>query len=268
MSLVLYPARHGAPMSLLRAATITLVAMLPLLLASGPAAASPSASSRFWGYYQLTDEAWTFARTGADQSIPADGSVEGWRYAAADLSTPRYSRANVTFEQACGSVSPVAKTKRVGVVIDYGRPADAKDASAKPPAPRVACTQVPTEASGAQVLAAAADLRSEESRVCGVDSYPATGCFEEVATPAPAAAAPDEPVTLAAVQPNNAAGTTVTASSQAATTQEAAVEQDANTQPDAGPGMLTWVAILITLVVIAAAIWLSLRRRHTATTRR
>lgn len=260
MSRLLYPPRHGAPTSALRAAILTLIAMLPLMLVSGPATAAPSASSRFWGYYQLTDNAWTFASTGAEQSTPADGSVEGWRFAVADASTPRYPRAIATFEQACGSVPPVENTKRVGVVIDYGRPADAADPSATPPAPRVACSQVPTEATGAQVLAAAADERIENGIVCGIDAYPAAGCFEDVATPAPAAAAPDESVTLAA-QPSSAA--------QPATTQEGAAEsQDAHPESSAGPGMLTWVAILLTLLVIAAAIWFSIRRRQSTATRR
>lgn len=259
MSRVLHPPRHGASTSSLRAAILTLIVMLPLL-ASGPATAAPSASSRFWGYYQLTGDAWTFASTGAEQTTPADGSVEGWRFAVADFSAPRYPRAIATFEQACGAVEPVENTKRVGVVIDYGRPADAAESSVTPPAPRVACSQVPTEATGAQVLAAVADLRIENGIVCGLDSYPATGCLEDVATPAPAAAAPDESVTLAA-QPSSAA--------EPAATEEAADQsQNADSTPDAGPDTLTWVAIVLTLLVIAAAIWFSLRRRQSSAARR
>lgn len=231
----------------------SLIALLAaLLMLPGPSAcAAPSASSRFWGYYQLTDGAWAFATTGADQQTPADGSVEGWRYAVGDLATPRLPRAVATFEQACATTPATPDTKRVGVVIDYGRQADAPEGAGEPPAARVACAQVPTAATGAQVLAAVAEVRVEDNLVCGVDSFPATGCFEEVATPSPEVTAADEPVTLATAAPGE----------QAHSGDAAADQQDDQAEQDSGAGVLTWVALAVVLLAVVAALWLSKRRR-------
>ena len=58
-----------------------------------------AAAYRYWGFYQLTDGAWTFAQKGpATRPSPTDGSVDGWRYAVADEASTRYPRAVLTFD--------------------------------------------------------------------------------------------------------------------------------------------------------------------------
>lgn len=239
-----------------------------------PASAAPSASaSRFWGYYQLTGDQWAFATTGPDGTTPADGSVEGWRYAVATMDQPRFPRAVLTFEQICGQTAAQDGSKRVGVVIDYGRAADSAD-GATPPQPRAVCAVVPANATGTQVLGAVAQTRTEGAAMCGIDAHPATGCFEEVGTPSPEAAAADEPVDLAPATPASP-GATATAeptATPAATPAETAqpqgqdqqtpqTQQPQQTQEQGGAGAMTWVIVGVLVVLAAAgALIVSLRR--------
>jgi hypothetical protein len=181
-----------------------------LVMLAGVAVAAPAqaAAYRFWGYFQLTNGAWTFAQTGPQQAVPKDGSVEGWRFAVADESSTRTPRAKPTFDDLCAAVRVAAGTKRVGLVIDYGRPADSAD-SATPQAPRALCVAVPEKATGSDVLiAAGATLRLDKGLTCAIDGWPATSCGEKV-DPVPAAAAsPDTSVTMAAPTPSTTAGET------------------------------------------------------------
>lgn len=170
-----------------------------LVVLAGVAVAAPAqaAAYRSWGYFHLADGAWSFAQTGPAGVTPADGSVEGWRFAVAEMSPVRAPRATLTFEALCASTPAKAGTKRVGLVIDYGRPADSADA-AEPLAPRALCVAVPEKATGSEVLAAGATQRLEKGFVCAIDGWPATDCGGEV-DPVPAAAAsPDTDITIAA----------------------------------------------------------------------
>ena len=67
-------------------------------------------------------------RSGPAEAAPADGAVEGWRYAVAGAE-PRFPRADGDFELICGSTDADAGEKRVAVVIDYGTDADSEDGS-------------------------------------------------------------------------------------------------------------------------------------------
>jgi hypothetical protein len=193
------PNRH-APM--LRAAVILVLVTLAGGVAAAPAQA---AAFRFWGYFHLEKGAWAFAQTGPAQAVPADGSVEGWRFAVADESSTRTPRATPSFDALCAGTPATAGTKRVGLVIDYGRPADTVD-SAQPPAPRATCVAVPPKATGSDVLVAArATLRVDKAITCAIDAWPATGCGEPV-DPVPAAAtSPDTSITIAAPKAGTAA---------------------------------------------------------------
>lgn len=150
------------------------VLLTPVL---GVSAANAEAAPLFWGYFQWTDGEWQFASTGPDGATPEDGAVEGWRFAAnsADL-PPRPPRAEGDFEVICGSTpEPASGEKRVAVVIDYGL-ADEAPEGAEPPAARGDCAVVPEDATGADVMAAVAQVREQDSLVCGFDGYPASGC--------------------------------------------------------------------------------------------
>jgi hypothetical protein len=184
------------------------ITLFLVILAGGVIAVPAQAAAfRYWGYFQLTNGAWAFAQTGPAQAVPKDGSVEGWRFAVADESSTRNPRATPTFETLCASTPVTTGNKRVGLVIDYGRPADAAEATPAPPALRATCVAVPEKATGSDVLVAAkATLRLDpKGLTCAIDGWPATGCGGPV-DPVPAAAAsPDTIVTIAAPAPSASA---------------------------------------------------------------
>jgi len=196
------PARH---VRMLRAAVILLLVTVAGAFVAAPAQA---AAYRYWGYFHLTNGAWAFAQTGPAQAIPANGAVEGWRFAVADESSIRDPRATPTFDALCAGTPVKAGSKRVGLIIDYGRPADSAD-GAQPPAPRATCVTVPPKATGSDILVAGgATLRLDKALTCAIDGWPATGCGP-IVDPVPAAAAsPDTAVTIAAPKASGAADPT------------------------------------------------------------
>jgi hypothetical protein len=196
-----------------------------------PAGSAQAAAYRYWGYYQLEGSTWKFAPKGPDQLTPADGAVEGWRFAVAGESDTRAPRVTTTFDAVCGSTAAQSGKKRVAVVIDYGRPADQPDPSTTPPAPVGRCAVVDTAATGAEVLAAVATVRSQDKLVCALDGIPATGCGDAVKTVSAQAAAADTPTRLA-----------VPAKSSAATSSSAS---------SSGPGASFWTFAGIAFVVLA-----------------
>lgn len=210
-----------------------------------PAGSANAAAYRYWGYYQLGGSTWQFATKGADQTSPADGSVEGWRFAVAGETDTRTPRVTTTFEEVCGDTAAEAGNKRVAVVIDYGRAADTED-GAEPPAPVAKCASVASAASGAEVLAAVASVRAEKALICGIDGHPATGCGGEVKEVSAAAAAPDTPTTLA---PKTVPATT--AQAQGASDEAAG----------SGSNALWYAGILVVIAIAAAALFLAMRRR-------
>ncbi|MBU6243982.1 MAG: hypothetical protein KGP12_02075 [Actinomycetales bacterium] len=180
------------------AAGCLLVASAAMVAGTVPAQA---ASYRYWSYWWTADGAWTFATAGPSSSVPGDGSVEGWHFGVTSVAgtatdAPRVDPLDA-FAGACGSVAPAPGTKRVALVIDPGVPADAPDGQL-PGEPRLACAQVPMEATGYQALRSVAAVRTEDGLLCGIDGYPLTGCADVVADQARATAppAPDPPATL------------------------------------------------------------------------
>lgn len=195
---------------LLRAGVIFVLLTLAGALVAAPA---QGASYRYWGYFHLTKGAWAFAQTGAAGVIPADGAVEGWRFAVADESSVRYPRAKPAFGALCPAATTKTGTKRVGLVLDFGRPADSADGSA-PPAAKATCVTVPVKATGADILiASGATLRVSKTLDCAIDGWPATGCGDPVANVSAAAAAADTAMTIAAPKANPAGPATQSASS-------------------------------------------------------
>jgi hypothetical protein len=229
----------------LRVLLAALVAAAVTVLTVGPAHA---AAYRFWGFYQLSNGQWTFAQKGSDQTVPADGSVDGWRFAVGDESSTRLPRAVLTFDAICASTPAVSGSKRVGVVVDFGRPADAEDA-ATPPAPTAVCAVVPTAATSTDVLAKAGELRVEKGLVCAVAGYPASGCGGAVKQVSAEAKAADTPVTIAAP------------AASASATPNASAPADAAAQPASSTGTtVAWV--VVALVVLALVAYLVVRSRR------
>ena len=246
-------ARPAARAVLMLALAAVLGVALPSLLA--PAGTAHAASYRFWGYYQLTGSSWAFAQKGPADTTPKDGAVEGWRFAVSDETTPRFPRATPTFAALCGGTAAKAGSKRVGVVIDSGRPADA-DGGATPPAPQAACAVVDTKASGAEVLATVASVRVDKGLTCAVNGYPATGCGAEVKQVPAAAKAADTPVTIPA-----GAAASPSASPDAAQPGNPATSAAAQ---DSGVSAATWAGIVIVLALVAVVAFVALRRRRRA----
>jgi len=190
---------------ILRAAVI---AILVTLAGSVVVAPAQAAAYRYWGYFHLAKGAWAFSQTGPAQAIPADGTVDGWRFAVADESSIRTPRATPTFEALCAGTAIKTGSKRVGLVIDFGRPADSAD-GATPPVAQATCVTVPTKATGSDVLVAGgATLRLDKAMTCAIDGWPATGCGEAVAPVPAAAASPDTMITIAAPKASGMASTT------------------------------------------------------------
>lgn len=233
------PVRAGARTGV-RAAVALLVVALAALVAAPQAQA---AAYRYWGYFQLTDGAWAFAQKGPEQTVPKDGSVEGWRFAVADQSSTRAPRVIPTFDQLCSGTTKASGQKLVGLVVDFGRPADSSDSST-PPAPRGECVSVPQDATGSAVLVAAGlTLRVDKGLMCAIQNWPASGCGEPVAQVPAAAQSPDASITLPA---------------KASPSKEA-------TDENAGDGGLptaAWIGIAA-VVVVAAGLGLLARRRST-----
>ncbi|MFE6910634.1 SCO2322 family protein [Streptomyces erythrochromogenes] len=176
----------------LPAAALALGVVLALL-AAAPALA---AGYRYWSFWDgAAGGQWSYATQGPSLARPADGSVQGFRFAvskdaAAEAAKPR---AAADFEAVCGATPPAEGRKRVALVIDFGVQADAPTGEVVPQeAPRTACAQVAPEATTAEALAAVAKpLRyNSAALLCAISGYPQHGCGEQIAeTGAPQASA-------------------------------------------------------------------------------
>lgn len=160
-----------------------------LLLAPGAMTAAHAEDSyRYWSYWWGSEAGeWEYAQTGPADRELTDGDVEGWRFLTSAEAVPTdLPSAPADFAAICTDGEPIPGQVRVGMVIDYGSPADVPDGDAPPEGdnPRIECVTVPQGSTAEQALAAVADVRTESGAVCGIDGYPAAGCFEIVAVPA------------------------------------------------------------------------------------
>ncbi|AYG83186.1 hypothetical protein DWB77_05382 [Streptomyces hundungensis] len=202
-----------------------LLALVVLATGAGPAQA---AGYRYWAFWDLAGDAWTYATQGPASAHPGDGSVQGFRFAvSADSRDASQPRTAPSFEAVCGTTPTKDGTKRVALVIDFGTPEDATPGET-PPAARNACAQVPPDATTADALAAVAKpLRyNSAALLCAIGGYPRTGCGEQVADPSAPKAEP------------------------------------ANTGHDSGPSVGLLAGVAAVLALGAAAIWQARRRRN------
>ncbi|MEW2139183.1 SCO2322 family protein [Streptomyces sp. NPDC005409] len=157
------------------------------VLAAGPALAS---SYRYWSFWDggSGGGTWSYATTGPSLARPADGSVQGFRFAVsrdagAEAARPR---AAADFAAVCGATPAAEGTKRVALVIDFGVPADAPAGEGPPQeSPRTACAQVAPQATAAEALASVAKpLRyNGAALLCAIAGYPQQGCGEPISSP-------------------------------------------------------------------------------------
>jgi hypothetical protein len=232
------------------------LSLLVGLLIAGTATTTAQAENgyRFWGYYQWSGSQWAFAQKGSDVVVPADGAVEGWRYAVGGAK-PRVPRAAGDFNAICGPTAAETGKKRVALVIDPGTPTDSATGAAPPPATGT-CVVTDQKATGAKILAAVAKVRIEKGLTCGIAGYPASGCgdpVKDIKVPAT-----DAPIKLQIGAPVGSATTpTPTAAPTTQTTQAAASTNDSGAP---------WGGIVIAAVVVVALAGggFALSRRRTA----
>lgn len=174
--------------------------LVGVLLAAIFASTAQAAAYRYWTYWKVAGPSWEFAQAGPAGTTPADGSVEGWRFAVSATSGDQSNAPGIdpvaAFEEICATTAPVEGSKRVALVVDPGSAGDAPPGEAPGPV-KTYCTVTPLDASGYDVLRSAGPVRVGEGLVCGIAGYPARECAEvvdqtqaEPATDAPAVQAP------------------------------------------------------------------------------
>lgn len=168
----------------------------------GMAGSAHAAAYRYWTYWQGGTGTWAFATAGPASLVPADGSVEGWRFAvtttagqAADAPTTTPS-----FSDICGSTPAQPDRKRVALVVDPG-PASIAPEGQTPPAPIATCILAEPDATGYQVLRAATSVRTDGGLICGIGDYPAGECAPVVEDPVPATGSSSASPTTSAMEP-------------------------------------------------------------------
>jgi hypothetical protein len=173
------------------------LALLALILTSvalvgTTAPANAATYFRYWMYFSAQDGTYDTYDKGVGATVPKDGSIEAFRFAASDTKNPNQPRidlASVDFDAVCGDTAAMDGQKRVAVLIDFGVDADSKGQVI--PEPEAACAQAATKATGLQVLQSVAEVRTESSSfgplLCAIDGYPEKKCANDesdVATPA------------------------------------------------------------------------------------
>ena len=156
-------------------------AILVVFLAVFQAGNGRAVDYRYWTYWTFDSSGtWQFAPAGPASMVPADGAVEGWRFAVSSgtnepATQPRVAGASA-FDRFCGDTPPAATgKKRVAVVIDYGT-AEHEPPNQNAPGPRGGCVVVPSQASAAVVLGEIAAPRIDKGLICGIDGYPRSEC--------------------------------------------------------------------------------------------
>ncbi|MGI8576339.1 MAG: SCO2322 family protein [Nocardioidaceae bacterium] len=240
------------------------IARAPALGASAHPGAAVAASPRqaadsgytYWGFYVWDAKArtWDYMKVGANdsKSLPHDGDVYGFRWALV-VKTPRLPRASGDFAAICARQKPTAGQKRIAFVLDYGTATDAPRGETAP-APQGLCANVSAGFTVQQALQSVTTVRTgSNGLICGISSYPASGCGAQVANAKEGP--PDAKVTLQL--PNSqTAGNTGTATGQSA--QSEPLGNDST-----GSGVNIPLIVVAAVVVIALMVGaLVLRRRQ------
>lgn len=145
---------------------------------------SQAAAYRYWSYWLGSDAGWSFSNVGPAFRSPADGTLEGWRFSVSGVQGNHAPSFAPDFEAVCGETAAVEGRKRVAVVVDPGVAADAPEGEQAPGAWAM-CVVAEARATGYDVLRAAATVRAERGLICGIGGYPASGCADVIAEPAP-----------------------------------------------------------------------------------
>ncbi|MEV5901901.1 SCO2322 family protein, partial [Streptomyces sp. NPDC052127] len=117
-----------------RCAALVLAALL--LSLTGTVQSAQAAGYRYWSFWDRSGGSWTYATQGPSTARPADGDVQGFRFAvSADSQDASQPRGAASFATICAKTPARDGTKRVALVIDFGTAADAPSGES-PPSPR------------------------------------------------------------------------------------------------------------------------------------
>ena len=215
-----------------------------VLLGAVATSASAAATYRYWSYWignDTTDTSpeWGYAVEGAGTRVPADGDVEGWRFGLAGRTSDIYPGVLPDFAAICADVEQADDSKRVAVVIDPGKPAEAP-AGERPGSLTTTCVVAEASATSLEILQIVATVRTDAGFVCGIGGYPARECAPLVDEPTQA----DDP----------------TQAEETNTVTEESAESTAATDPSDTSGSGTPL-ITAAVVSIAALIGFGLWRR-------
>lgn len=207
-------------------------------LALGVAATAHAAAYRYWTYWQGGTGSWAFATAGPASLVPADGSVEGWRFAVTTTAGSAIDAPSVapSFDAICGATPAENGRKRVALVVDPGSPAIAPEGQT-PPATITTCVVAEPDATGYQVLRSTTSVRTDGGLICAVDDYPSGECAPVVDDPVP------------------------TDSATAATPVDTTAMEAPAPGPAATSGGAPWITATVVLVLAVVALILWRRRR-------
>ncbi|MFF4396556.1 SCO2322 family protein [Streptomyces sp. NPDC001480] len=217
-------------MTVVRRAGAVLLAAFLCVVSAGQAQAT---GYRYWSFWERTGGHWTYATQGPSTARPADGDVQGFRFAVSeDSAGAARPRGTADFDAICAKTPAREGRKRIALVLDFGTAADAPSGET-PPGRRTACAAVSGDGTTADALAAAAGpLRYDANALlCAIDGYPRKGCGEQVA-----AGKPEGKPT------GNAAG------------------KSAGSEPSHGPSVGLPVGVGVVVLLGAAAVWRARRR--------
>ena len=213
---------------LVAAAGVLVCAVGPCVLSPSPALAGTYA---YWSYWHDTGSGWKYSGCGAyypqGDCVPADGTIEGWRFTVSSEGAALPPRYSAGFDAACGSTAAQQGSKRVAVVVDFGTQSDAPRSSVE-----AGCATGSPSDNGGVILAKLHSVTSSESFVCRIDSYPKTGCGDYVAnTPASA-----KPTAGSKPAPSAKPIPATTATPPDAGTSQTTVATTPGSPPSAAPG--------------------------------
>ncbi len=140
-----------------------------------PPGEAQAASYRYWSYWTGAGGSWDFSAVGAGSRIPKDGDVEGWRFAASGVDGDDPPRTPSAFADICTGPASDSDSKRIALVVDPGESGDAPSGES-PPGAWATCVEVSAEATGYDVLRAAAQVRTDRGLICAINDYPAREC--------------------------------------------------------------------------------------------
>ena len=171
-----------------RAAALIGIVILTVT-AIAPAARAESAF-RYWAYWQGNAGTWQFGTQGSATTNPADGAVEGWRFAVAGATGSKQSQPSIdpatAFNDLCGSTPLIDGKKRVALIVDPGYGSEAPDGE-QPFSALSTCVTADADASGYDILRSQLNVRVQGGFVCGIAGYPAHECAPVIDASEPSA---------------------------------------------------------------------------------